>query len=121
MRPLRFSVPGAVVLAFATLPAAGADTLTAAAAAQTSSAQPTLRFGALPVMAVRQGAKDAALVSYVRFDVSSLPSEPAVQSAVLRLWVRSVVTPGTIEVAPVLGPWQEGTITAGSAPELGAP
>ena len=51
--------------------------------------------------------------------MSGLAAEPAVQSAVLRLWVRSVAAPGAIEVAPVLSPWQEETITAGSAAETG--
>ena len=78
MRPIAFGVP-AVLLAFASVPMAGAQTLTAAADAQTSSVQPGLRFGQLPAMAVRDGAK-GSLVSYARFDVSALAD--AVRDAV---------------------------------------
>jgi hypothetical protein len=121
MRRKASLVLAAVSLVCAAAPPSPADTLSAAADTQTSSVQPTLGFGNLPAMAVRKGARGSALISYLRFDVSTLASEAGVAPAVLRLWVRSVVAPGTIEVLPVLGPWQEGTVTARSAPELGAP
>jgi hypothetical protein len=35
--------------------------------------------------------------------------------------VSQVTTPGTIEVVPVLEPWEEGTLTALSSPDLGSP
>jgi hypothetical protein len=120
MRRVGSGFLAALAMACAAVPSARADTVSAAADAQASSAQPALKFGSLPVMSVRQGAR-GSLISYARFDVSALASEPAVQSAVLRLWVRSVAAPGTIEVVPVLGPWQESAITGASAPELGAP
>jgi hypothetical protein len=44
-----------------------------------------------------------------------------VQKAVLRLWVFGVVTPGTVEVVPVVAPWQEGTIAGDTSPILGTP
>jgi hypothetical protein len=105
----------------AAVPCVRADTLEVAADAQTSYVQPNFRFVLLPGMAVRQGPSGAVLHSYARFDLAALPSNPAVEKAILRLWVLAAVTPGTIEVAPILEPWQEGSITAGSSPQLGSP
>lgn len=107
-----------VLAALGVVAGAGADTLHVAADAQTSSAQPALRLGLLPAMAVRSGGGGPVFTSYLRFDLSVLPANPAVQKATLRLWVFGVVTPGTIEVVPVAAPWQESTITAATAPAL---
>src|SRR5512134_2776953 len=95
---------GLVVLALAltAVPSVRADTLNVAADAQTSSALPNLRFGPLPGMAVRNAASGAIVKSYAQFDLSALPASPSVDKTVLRLWVASVITPGTIEVAPIL-------------------
>jgi hypothetical protein len=95
-----------------------ADTLHVAADAQTSSVQPNGNSGRTPSMAVRQLANGPDLMSYVRFDLSALPDNPTVQKAVLRMWIVSVATPGTVEVVPVVTPWNEGAITAGNAPPL---
>ena len=114
---------GLVVLALGltAVPCVHADTLNVAADAQTSSAQHAFRFGLLPGMAVRQGPSGPILKSYARFDLSTLPSDPAVEKTILRLWVLVAVTPGTIEVLPIMEPWQEGTINADTSPDLGAP
>ncbi len=98
-----------------------ADTLHVAADAQTTSSPPNLKLGLLPAMAVRQGSSGPVHNSYARFDLSALPDNPTVQRAILRLWVLTVLAPGTIEVVPVLAPWQEGSITAGNSPALGSP
>ena len=114
---------GLVVLALglAAVPCVRADTLNVAADAQTSSTQHAFKFGLLPAMAVRQAPSGPILKSYARFDLSALPSDPAVEKAILRLWVLAALTPGTIEVLPIVAPWQESTITADTSPELGAP
>jgi hypothetical protein len=111
----------ALALGLAAVPCVRADTLEVAADAQTSSVQSAFKFGLFPAMAVRQGPSGPILESYARFDFSALPSNPSVEKAVLRLWVLAALTPGTIEVVPILGPWQEGTITAGASPQLGTP
>ena len=97
-----------------------ADTLHVTADAQTSSSQPGVRYGSYPSMTVRGGG-GSTLNSYMRFDLSTLPDDPVVQKATLRLWVFGVVTPGTIEVLPVAAPWQEGTISASNSPPLLTP
>ena len=110
-----------LALALAAVPGVRADTLNVAADAQTSSALPNLRFGPLPAMAVRSAPSGAIVKSYAQFDLSALPASPAVDKTVLRLWVAAVLTPGTIEVVPILSPWEEGSITANNSPELGLP
>lgn len=107
-----------LALGLAAVPGVRADTLNVAGDAQTSSAQPAFKFGLLPAVSVRQAAGGPVLTSYAQFDLSALPSDPKVEKAILRLWVLAVLTPGTIEVVPVIGPWQEATITAGTGPEL---
>lgn len=116
---MRRIVLAAAVLGLATVPCARADTLHVAADAQTSSTQPTLRFGLFPAMSVRQGGGGPVMNSYIRFDLSAFPENPVVQKAMLRIFVFGVVTPGTIEVLPVMVPWQESTITAATSPALG--
>jgi hypothetical protein len=114
-------VLSSVVLALAPMPLARADTLHVAADAQTTSSPPTLKLGLLPAMAVRQAASGPVYNSYVRFELATLPDDPTVQKAVLRLWVLGVLAPGTIEVVTVVAPWQESTVTAETSPALGTP
>jgi uncharacterized protein YjbI with pentapeptide repeats len=75
----------------------------------------------VPALAVRQGASGPIHTSYARFELSALPDGPIVQKSILRLWVLAVLTPGTIEVLPVVEPWNEATITAAASPVLGTP
>jgi hypothetical protein len=75
----------------------------------------------LPLMTVRKAPSGAIFNSYVKFDLSALPDAATVDKTVLRLWVNLVTTPGTIEVLPVLAPWQEATISANASPDLGSP
>lgn len=110
----------ALAVGLAGVPALRADTLHVAADAQTSSAQPGVRFGLFPLMTVR-GGPGPIYNSYLKFDLSALPDDPAVDKVVLRLWVDVVSAPGTIEVAPILEPWQEGSITAATSPDVGPP
>jgi N-acetylneuraminic acid mutarotase len=103
-----------------------AQTLTVAAEGTTSSTSPTQVSGPLPVLTVSNagacnGQDEATCRSFVAFDLSPLSAAPMVEKAVLRLWVVGVVTPGTIDVAPVLEAWREDTVTADSSPPLGSP
>src|SRR5262245_12113365 len=108
-----------LVLSLAALPRLSADTLNVAADAPTSSAQGNTKFGVLPLMTVRSGSSGAIFKSYAQFDLAPLPDAPNISKAVLRLWVAAVITPGTIDVVPVLDPWQESKITGDSSPAVG--
>jgi hypothetical protein len=121
---LHMSIGRAVLafsLTFVAIPRLNADTLNVAADAQTSSALPGTKFGILPLMTVRTASSGAAYKSYAQFDLTALPDAPNVSKAVLRLWVAAVLTPGTVDVVPVLEPWQEAKITADASPMLGSP
>ena len=108
-------------LSLVAVPSVRGDTASVARDAQTSFSQPNTKLGVLPLMTVRSTPTSAIHKSYAQFDLSALPDISTVDKAVLRLWVGAVLTPGTIEVVPVLGPWQEDTITANSSPALNAP
>jgi hypothetical protein len=118
MRRIGFVV---LALGLAAIPCVRADTLHVAADAYTSVTQPNSKLGLLPAMAVRQGPGGPVYISYARFSLSAVPSDPDVQQAILRLWVMSVSSPGTIEVRPIVSPWQESTISWASSPYLGPP
>lgn len=98
-----------------------ADTLHVTADAQTSSIQSGTKYGSFPTMTVRQGPAGPVNTSYAGFDLSALPTDPDVRKAILRLWVLAAFAPGTVEVLPIVEPWQESTITGASSPALGAP
>lgn len=61
--------------------------------------------------------------SFLKFDLSTLPTGTTgnnVAKAVLRTWVNTLTTAGSINVVRVTGAWAEGTITNANAPALGA-
>jgi hypothetical protein len=64
--------------------------------------------------------RDGARAGLIRFDLTGLQGTDVLTAATLRLWVTSVGRPGTLEVRPVLGPWQE-TEVGHDAPPLGDP
>jgi outer membrane lipoprotein-sorting protein len=110
-----------IALGLGVAPQLRADTLSAGGDAQTSSGQPNTKFGKAAQMSVRVAPTGATLNSYAWFDLAALPDAPTVEKAVLRLWVDGVTTPGTIDVLPILDPWQEATITEATSPALGSP
>ena len=57
----------------------------------TYSNAPTTNYGADPSLFVQKGSVTSA--SYLRFDLSTLPSGASVSKATLRLYVNQVVTP----------------------------
>lgn len=58
--------------------------------------------------------------TFLRFDVSTLPSGVPVNKAMLRLFVSAVNDPGPVDVYQVLGAWNEETLSNLVAPQLGA-
>ena len=60
---------------------------------------------------------------FVRFDLGSLPPSVLgvdVEFAVLKLWVGRVRQAGELAVHPVLGDWDEASLTATTAPLVGS-
>src|SRR5271165_6028786 len=80
-----------------------------------SNARPSQNFGASALLPVQPGT-----TSYIRLNLSALPSGVAISKAALKLYVNAVVMPGSFDVVPVEGPWTESGLTFQHAPQLGA-
>jgi hypothetical protein len=89
--------------------------VTPSADAYTNTADPTTNFGANPLLSV-DGATE---ITYIQFNLSSIPSGATISQATLKLYVNAVTTPGTFNVDYVNGAWTERTITSSLAPALG--
>jgi hypothetical protein len=63
---------------------------------------PNLNYGDLPLLAVTAGT-----TSYVRFDLSSIPTNSTVSKATLVLFVDAVTGDGQLEVYRLNAPWVE--------------
>ena len=48
---------------------------------------------------------------FVRFDLSALPPGAAIARATLRLYASQVLNSGTLDLKPVLGAWEEATLS----------
>lgn len=57
---------------------------------------------------------------FVHFDLSAVPPGAPIASAYLRLYASQVLNSGTLDVKPVLGAWDEATLTHALTPGLGA-
>jgi hypothetical protein len=89
--------------------------ITPSADAYTNSAAPTTNYGSKTLLDV----DGATQVTYVRFNLASIPAGSSVSQATLKLYVNSVTTAGSFNVDYVSGTWAENTITANLAPALG--
>jgi hypothetical protein len=83
--------------------------------AYTNSADPTTNFGANVLLDV----DGASQITYIQFNLASVPSSARVSLATLKLYVNAVTTAGTFNVDYVEGTWSEGAITSNLAPALG--
>lgn len=76
-------------------------------------------FGNLPTLNLG-GA--SASNGFLKFNLSTLPAGttgPGVASAILRVFVLRVNSPGSVNIAAAVGPWDEASITGLNAPVLG--
>ncbi|MGA8215862.1 MAG: DNRLRE domain-containing protein [Candidatus Sulfotelmatobacter sp.] len=89
--------------------------ITPSADAYTNTADPTTNFGAMPLLDVDA----ASQITYIQFNLASIPPGATVSQATLKLYVNAVATPGSFNVDYVNGTWAEGTITSSLAPALG--
>ncbi|MGA9354389.1 MAG: DNRLRE domain-containing protein [Terriglobales bacterium] len=82
----------------------------------TNSADATTNYGANVLLDV-DGAKE---ITYIQFNLASIPSGASVSQATLKLYVNAVTTAGSFNVDYVTGPWEESALDANDAPPLGA-
>lgn len=81
----------------------------------TNSADPTTNFGANTLLDV----DGASQVTYIQFNLASIPAGAHVRQATLKLYVNAVTTVGSFNVDYVNGSWVESSITHSLAPALG--
>jgi Collagen triple helix repeat (20 copies) len=116
------TVLGRSILAGACLAVSGtarAETLVVAADSQIQATPAHLAAGRLPSLSVGSRHRAGERRPFLRFDLSPLPEGAVVDKAVLRLWASDVDAAGRVDVLPVLGPWEERTLSAANAPALG--
>jgi len=82
----------------------------------TSTADPTTNYGAQKTLNV-DAAKE---ITYIQFNLASIPTGASISQTTLKLYVNSVTTAGSFNVDYVNGTWAEETIDASNAPALGA-
>jgi hypothetical protein len=107
-----------LMLCMVGLLSSGYAQLTPSADSYTNAADPTTNYGAKTLLDV----ESASQTTYVRFDLSSIPTEYGsanITKATLKLYVNSVTAAGSFNVDYVNGTWAENTITADLAPALG--
>ncbi len=82
----------------------------------TNTADPTTNYGAKTLLDV----DGATQITYIQFNLASVPATASVSQATLKLYVNTVSTAGSFNVDYVSGAWSESTIDASNAPALGA-
>ncbi|MGA9354388.1 MAG: DNRLRE domain-containing protein [Terriglobales bacterium] len=82
----------------------------------TNTSAATTNYGANVLLDV-DGAKE---ITYIQFNLASIPSGASVSQATLKLYVNAVTTAGSFNVDYVTGAWEESTLDANNAPSLGA-
>jgi hypothetical protein len=82
----------------------------------TSSADPTTNYGAQKTLDV-DAAKE---ITYIQFNLASVPPGASLSQATLKLYVNTVTTAGAFEVYDVNGTWTESGLTYALAPALGS-
>ena len=90
--------------------------ITPSADAYTNTADPTANYGSNVLLYV-DGATE---ISYIQFNLSSIPSSATVSQATLKLYVNAVTKAGSFNVDYVNGSWSESKITSSLAPALGS-
>jgi hypothetical protein len=112
-KTIRLSAVGFVLL----LPALGrADTATLAGDSFVNSGSAT-NYGNLPNLNVGGAATSQ---TFLLFDLTSLPAGSIVSWARLRLYVDTVNTAGTVDLAAAAGSWTESAINGTNAPSAGS-
>ena len=112
----------ALVMGALTLSAvwARADTVPAVSDTNINLNTPNQNNGTNDVIFVRNTGTGGNRNGFVRFDLSGIPVGLVLQSARLRLFASEVQVSGAMEVRMVSASWDEATLTANTAPAVGA-
>jgi len=89
--------------------------ITPSADSYTNTVDPTTNYGAKTLLDV----DGASQITYVQFNLTSIPTTASVSQATLKLYVNSVLTAGSFNVDYINSAWAENTIDSSNAPPLG--
>jgi Collagen triple helix repeat (20 copies) len=95
-----------------------ADTVHLGSDTNINLATPGQINGSATTLFIRNSGTGGERHSFLHFDLATLPPGVPVSQATLRLWVVAVNDEGPIDIHPVLGPWDEATLSASTAPPL---
>lgn len=84
-----------------------------------NSASPAQVNGATTSQFVRNVGTGGTRHALLRFDLGAFPAGP-IQKATLRLWIRMVDDPGTVQIFSIQSAWTEDTVSWNTPPTLGA-
>jgi Collagen triple helix repeat (20 copies) len=118
---LNYRVVRLLSLVLATLPfslAANAAQVTLTGDASVSTARPSTNFGTLSNLYVGNGNS-----AFLQFNLGTLPAgttSAQIARATLTVFVNRVNTAGSVTLSPATSAWSESSVTASSAPTLGA-
>jgi hypothetical protein len=115
MKPTQFFLK--VLLSLSLLPWTAAHAqITPLSDSYIDTATPTTNYGAKTLLDV----DGASQITYIQFNLASIPSTASVSQATLKLYVNAVTAAGSFNVDYVSGAWSEGKIDANNEPPLGA-
>ena len=114
--PRKLQVLPLFVLTLSLLAWTGAHAqITPSADSYTNTVDPTTNYGAKTLLDV----DGASQITYIQFNLASIPSTASVSQATLKLYVNGVTTAGSFNVDYVNSAWAESTIDSSNAPPLG--
>ncbi len=79
-----------------------------------ASSKTSTNYGSQSTLVVQTGTQ-----TFLKFDLSAIPSGISVSKATLRLYLNGVTASGNIDIFPIFNSWSEGTLTYKNAPLLG--
>ena len=86
--------------------------------AEVSTKNPDDEFGTYATMLSGNSLDSGTWISYVRFDLSSIPGDATIDNALLRVYASLASGSPTIDVHGVLQPWIESTINYNNRPNV---
>jgi hypothetical protein len=114
-KTFRLQIPWLVVLFVSLLSSAAYSQITPSGDSYTNTADSSTNYGSKTLLDV----DGASQITYIQFNLASIPSTASISQATLKLYVNSVTTAGSFNVDYVNGTWSESKIDASNAPPPG--
>lgn len=116
----RWLTVSTIVMSGLSAAGANADTLHVRDDTYSNLSNPLQTNGTATSLFVRNIGTGGERHSFLRFDISALPTGTAIARAHMRLWVTDVADPGPVEIRTLTAAWDESLLGASNAPAVGA-